>query len=259
MPEIRLAGPDDFEGWRRAARHLAERGVPPEAVVWQAPGSTADLFGAGEGEAGADAGAPGPPRELRVPRRFVDLAESVICHRDPGRFGLLYRLLWRLQEQPKLLDITTDDDVFRLEMMAKSVRRDRHKMTAFVRFKEVVTADGPAFLAWFEPEHHIEALAAPFFVDVRHCVSEDIPRAIAKLAPHIRHYHFEDIAASRVHHHLVPGRGAIDFSGVIRAIEATGYDGWLTVELYPNIDDPDVAARGAIEFLKPLLTPATAA
>jgi sugar phosphate isomerase/epimerase len=94
--------------------------------------------------------------------------------------------------------------------------------------------------------------------DVGHafCVREDLPRAIAKLAPHIRHYHLEDIAASRVHQHLVPGAGAIDFAEVIAAIRATGYDGWLTVELYPYLDDPDAAARRAREVLGPLLEPA---
>jgi sugar phosphate isomerase/epimerase len=73
------------------------------------------------------------------------------------------------------------------------------------------------------------------------------------LAPHIRHYHLEDIAATRVHHHLVPGTGAIDFSAVVSAIRATGYDGWLTVELYPFLDDPDAAARQALELLRPLI------
>ncbi len=127
-----------------------------------------------------------------------------------------------------------------------------------------------------EPEPHLlletsdqylevaERLNAPsvglnFDVGHAYCVSEDIPRAIAKLAPHIKHYHFEDIAATRVHHHLVPGLGAIDFAEVVRAIEKTGYDGWITVELYPNIDDPDAAARGAMEFLRPLFTGPTAA
>lgn len=92
-----------------------------------------------------------------------------------------------------------------------------------------------------------------FDVGHAYCMSEDIPAQIAKLAKHIRHYHFEDIAATRVHHHLVPGMGAIDFAEVIRAIEATGYDGWLTVELYPFIDDPINAARTALEVLKPLI------
>jgi len=131
-------------------------------------------------------------------------------------------------------------------------------------------------LLLIEPEPHLlvettdqylevaERLDAPsiglnFDVGHAYCVGEDIPRAIAKLAPHIRHYHFEDIAATRVHHHLVPGQGAIDFAAVVEAIGKTGYDGWLTVELYPNIDDPDAAARGAMDVLRPLVTPATAA
>jgi sugar phosphate isomerase/epimerase len=103
-----------------------------------------------------------------------------------------------------------------------------------------------------------ERLNAPsiglnFDVGHAYCVAEDLPRAIAKLAKHTRHYHVEDIAASRVHQHLVPGTGAIDFAEVIAAIKNTGYDGWLTVELYPFIYDPDAAARGALEFLRPLL------
>lgn len=103
-----------------------------------------------------------------------------------------------------------------------------------------------------------ERLNAPsiglnFDVGHAYCMSEDVPAQIAKLAPHIRHYHFEDIAATRVHHHLVPGTGAIDFAEVIAAIERTGYDGWLTVELYPFIDDPDSAARRAREVLLPLV------
>ena len=97
------------------------------------------------------------------------------------------------------------------------------------------------------------ALGLNFDVGHAYCMAEDIPAAIAKLAPHIRHYHLEDIAATRVHHHLVPGRGVIDFAATIAAIRATGYDGWLTVELYPNIEDPDGAARGAIAVLAPLL------
>jgi sugar phosphate isomerase/epimerase len=95
-----------------------------------------------------------------------------------------------------------------------------------------------------------------FDVGHAYCVSEDLPRAIAKLAPQIRHYHLEDIAASRVHHHLVPGMGAIDFVEVVGAIRKTGYSGWLTVELYPFIDDPDAAARGALEVLRPLVATA---
>ncbi|RYB06988.1 UdgX family uracil-DNA binding protein [Lichenibacterium ramalinae] len=162
MREVVLRAPDDYEGWRDAARALAEARVPPEAVVWRAAADAPDLFVSEAAAAPSD----GPSRSLRVPRRFADLAPLVACHGDPERFAFLYRILCRLQDEPRLLDITTDEDVFRIEMMAKSVRRDRHKMTAFVRFREVaVEGAPPAYLAWFEPEHHILALTAPFFVD----------------------------------------------------------------------------------------------
>jgi len=106
-----------------------------------------------------------------------------------------------------------------------------------------------------------ERLSAPsvglnFDVGHAYCMSEDVPQAIAKLAPHIRHFHLEDIAATRVHHHMVPGTGAIDFAAIVAAIKRTGYNGWLTVELYPFVDDPDAAARRAREVLLPLLAPA---
>lgn len=89
--------------------------------------------------------------------------------------------------------------------------------------------------------------------DVGHafCVNEDIPKSIAALAGQTRHYHVEDIAASRVHHHMVPGTGAIDFASIFAAIHATGYDGWVTVELYPFAEDPDAAASQAFEALRP--------
>ena len=108
-----------------------------------------------------------------------------------------------------------------------------------------------------------ERLNAPsiglnFDVGHAYCVSEDLPRAIAKLAPHIRHYHLEDIAATRVHHHLVPGTGRSTSPRSSRPSAQTGYDGWLTVELYPFQDDPDAAARQALEVLRPLVQPARA-
>lgn len=62
---------------------------------------------------------------------------------------------------------------------------------------------------------------------------------------HTRHYHVEDIAATRVHHHLVPGEGAIDFDAVLRAIAEHSPGLWVTVELYPYRDRPDEAAVAA--------------
>ncbi|MFT4012173.1 MAG: TIGR03915 family putative DNA repair protein [Paracoccus sp. (in: a-proteobacteria)] len=101
----------------------------------------------------------------RVPKGFPEAAAAALCHSDPGRFALLYRLLWRLQDQPRLLDIAPDPDVAALRRMVKAVGRDCHKMHAFVRFRELDLGAGTRrrFAAWFEPDHHILARATPFF------------------------------------------------------------------------------------------------
>ena len=104
-----------------------------------------------------------PSGTFNVPAKFVELAEVAILHRNPERFALLYRLLWRLRQNHDLLDIATDPDVAEVAAMAKAVRRDEHKMHAFVRFREVGREQKSHFVAWFEPEHHIVELAAPFF------------------------------------------------------------------------------------------------
>jgi sugar phosphate isomerase/epimerase len=99
---------------------------------------------------------------------------------------------------------------------------------------------------------HIDSPAVGLNFDIGHvyCVGEDPAVAAKQLARYIRHVHLEDIAATRVHQHLVPGAGAIDFEAVLRALEFIGYPDWVTVELYPYIDDPDGAARAAYQFLR---------
>ncbi|CAN5294928.1 hypothetical protein BH10PSE18_BH10PSE18_25190 [soil metagenome] len=101
-----------------------------------------------------------------VPPAFLRLCETVILHDDPGRFGLLYRLLWRLVLEPGLRHDPVDADRLHAQHMAQAIRRDMHKMKAFVRFRTVGQADGqpPLHVAWFEPDHHIVEAVAPFFV-----------------------------------------------------------------------------------------------
>ena len=160
MRTVHLATPDDFDGWRDAARALATARVQPEEVVWQAGDSAADLFA---DEAVTDAPAEG--MAFSVPRAFVALARDAVCHSDPERFALLYAMLVRLRDQPRLIDDHTDPLLRRIEELAKAVRRDVHKMRAFLRFRELGEGDGaPRFVAWFEPEHHIVRINAAFFV-----------------------------------------------------------------------------------------------
>ena len=107
------------------------------------------------------------------------------------------------------------------------------------------------FGQFLEFVERIDSNAVGLNFDIGHayCVGEDPQDWVAKMASHTRHYHLEDIAPTRVHQHLVPGRGAIDFDATLAAIQKTGYTGWLTTELYPYIDDPDAAAREARDFL----------
>jgi uracil-DNA glycosylase len=152
MRTVTLPHPDDFDAWRDAARALILLKAPPDQVIWQT-GPANDLF------ATAD---PLPPTtgSITVPRAFITVAKSAICHSTPGRFALLYILLWRLQTQRGLIIDHADPLVRRIDDLAKSVRRDIHKMRAFVRFREV---DGH-YVAWFEPDHHIVRANVSFFV-----------------------------------------------------------------------------------------------
>ena len=137
MFSVRLAAPDDFEGWREASRGLVMAGVAPEAVDWLVEDDPVPLFGGGDPPA-PSADAPQP----RVPRDFPELARLVSRHRDPARFALLHGLLHRLQHERGLLEDAADPAVARANAMARAVRRDAHKMHAFVRFREVKVEDG---------------------------------------------------------------------------------------------------------------------
>jgi probable DNA metabolism protein len=158
MHNVTLHDAGDFAGFRNAARDLIRKEVPPENVSWQTAQQTGSLF-----EDSAEA-APPPASTFKVPAAYLQLAETVALHSDPSRFALLYRLLWRLRHEPRLLEVSMDEDVARVHAMSKSVHRDIHKMHAFVRFREMPGVEPRTFVAWFEPQHHIVEAATPFFV-----------------------------------------------------------------------------------------------
>ena len=187
----------DLAGFRAHARALLQEGVEPGAVAWLTPegnrqGRMAEADAVSRDRrspAAPEASASAPPSTRPptsgppVPASFVALCAEVVCHRDPGRYDLLYRLLWRYVHEPALRSDPLDPDRVDAEQMARSVRRDCHKMKAFLRFRRVdgqpddgaaAAIDGPAraasgipaealHVAWFEPEHHIVEAVAPFF------------------------------------------------------------------------------------------------
>jgi len=152
-----------YPSFQTAARQLLAGNIVPQDVQWvdaRLP-SSLNLF------EGAQLSESPSKHVTRVPRAFTEKAGLAIYHQDPQRFDLLYRLLWRLTHgEPRLLDVLSDRDVRRLDLMVKSIRHDVHKMHAFVRFRKVVSDDGhELFVAWHKPEHPIVTLVAPFFVE----------------------------------------------------------------------------------------------
>ena len=162
---IELKGGADLQGFRQALRILTWSNIPHDQISWSV--STApDLFGGGQPASAY--GAAGKP--IILPRAVAELIRLVICHSDPEKYALLYELVWRMRRpknpEPHLHEVASDKLVARLTAMAKSVRRDLHKMHAFVRFRELNDPIiGPRFVAWFEPDHFIIEETASFFVD----------------------------------------------------------------------------------------------
>ncbi|MBT7334168.1 MAG: UdgX family uracil-DNA binding protein [Gammaproteobacteria bacterium] len=141
-----------FESFRDAAREMLRLNRSPDQIWWvetdeaEPPGSASTA-------------------QARVSAQFVKIAQFVACHASPDRWTLLYRVLWRLTRgEPYLLALSGDPDVARMRRYEKMVRRDLHKMKAFVRFRQVSSVAGERFVAWFEPDHAIVKLAGDFFV-----------------------------------------------------------------------------------------------
>lgn len=155
---VTLSGETDFNGWRDAARALALNDVKADDIGWRT-GEDKDLFSTPTPLPATPEGA-----TMNVPREFIDKAQAVICHSDPHRFALLYRLLLAMRTTPHLMKIASEPDVMALRDLEKSVRRDIHKMRAFVRFVRVSDGSDERFVAWFEPDHYIVERNAPFFV-----------------------------------------------------------------------------------------------
>lgn len=158
---LRLARGNDYATWRRAADEAVNAGQSPENLLWETGAAQPDLFAAGE-SADRPAAAPARANAARVHAKFDALARRILCHRDARRHALLYRVLWRLQCDPHLLDRVGDADAGQLHAWDREVRRAAHKMKAFVRFKQ---SPNGVFSAWFDPGHPLLEAMSTFFVN----------------------------------------------------------------------------------------------
>jgi len=152
-----------FESWRDAARGLLAAGDEPAGILWSDNAAEGALFD-------SESAIPKEPGSApKVPAAFLEVARTAACHTDPRRWGLLYRMAWRITHggERHLLEMPTDPDTRLVQNWCKAVGRGIHKMHAFVRFRLVGVNEESGreqFVAWFEPEHRIVRLGSPFFV-----------------------------------------------------------------------------------------------
>jgi probable DNA metabolism protein len=159
--QVPLADQVDVAGFHSEATRLLGQQVPPDTVQWSAAPAQAVL------EEDLDVGrAAIRNRAARaiIPQSFIRMSELVVLHRDPQRFDLLYRSLWRLVYEPNLKNDFHDHDLARLRQMAQAVRRDIQKMKARVGFRTLGIRGKPTLVGWYEPAHYISELVGSWLV-----------------------------------------------------------------------------------------------
>jgi uracil-DNA glycosylase len=148
---------DEIE-FRELARRCLTIGLSSSEVAFVAPDEPALLPALPDSTREA-------PR-ITVPRGYIKMLRDAICHRASDRFALLYDVLWRISRGERdLVARASDPGIARLNEYALNVRRDIHKMHAFLRFRARSVDGEPFYAAWFEPQHFILQRAVPFFVD----------------------------------------------------------------------------------------------
>jgi DNA polymerase len=183
---IRLDSVVDWPGFSRAVRALRAEGVAADQVRWRTgePGDGgADLFETAVERRASDL--PGNAT-MALPRSFVDDAREVFLHADPRRLPLIHRLALRIADDARAWLDPLHEDRLQFERFHREVRREIHKMHAFVRFRQIHDPEPARFddaferdldaafeaeakgagvrhVAWFEPGHHVLEAAAPFF------------------------------------------------------------------------------------------------
>jgi DNA polymerase len=158
---------DHFAAWRAASLGALAEGLAPETIEWRVE-QEAELpqeqalfdYGAASGTAEA------APVAVQVSKELSALLQDAALYRESQRWAFLYKVLWRWQRGDRSAASPADVDGAQLHRMAKSVRRARHDMIAYVRFRKqtsAATARTAEYIAWYEPEHDVLAWAAEHF------------------------------------------------------------------------------------------------
>ncbi|SDS57213.1 TIGR03915 family putative DNA repair protein [Halopseudomonas sabulinigri] len=150
---------NEFARWREQARQLLLRAVPPHAVIWEDQ-EHGQLFGNE-----APLAEPVVRAAPRVPPSLLKDLELAAQYRVAGRWGLLYRVLWRVAHGERAAMLAGDPDGSQLQKRIKAVSREAHHLHAFVRFHPVMGRGGLDYVATHEPAHDVLASASLHFAE----------------------------------------------------------------------------------------------
>jgi uracil-DNA glycosylase len=156
-----LQGVADFAAWRAQARALLQAHVPPHQVAWEDEAQP-QLFGIDPEFTAATSVTSAPA--IRVPPGLLDELRLAACYRTPGRWNLLYRILWRVTHGERQAMLAGDPDGSQLHKRLKSVSREAHHLHAFLRFRPCEPGGNLDYVAWYEPAHDILETASEHFI-----------------------------------------------------------------------------------------------
>jgi sugar phosphate isomerase/epimerase len=146
-------------------------------------------------------------------------------------------------------DIRNLKEIFLSGISEVAVEAEKNKVKILVEPEPRLLIETSRDFLEFMEEIKSNSIGLNFDIGHFFCVGEDPVQLVYELADYIGHFHLADIAENRIHNHLIPGKGAIDFKRVIKAISDIGYSEFITVELYPYQQDPIRAAREAYNYL----------
>src|SRR5271163_3086201 len=142
MRRISLQSETDWDGWRAATRALVLAGVPPDQVQWHVAPKGAHALPDAAGSFG-------------ISRALVALAGLAIQARDPRRFEVLYRVVWRAHNGERVLEDRADPDARLAQGLALAVRAEQHRMRTQLRYLPVHERGGTRYVGWYRPAHFV--------------------------------------------------------------------------------------------------------